>query len=119
MATGIIKKVISDSGSGYCKMPDGTLIQWGAISVDPIDVDTVWGSGYESAEISITGQIFQIPFTSTPTLLLRLRVSPVAFIEDKINASTTGLSGTFHLVRPAIGYNCTGSIFWIATGRWK
>ena len=29
MATGKIEKVMNDSGSGYCKMPDGTLICWG------------------------------------------------------------------------------------------
>lgn len=108
-----------DSGANYCKLPDGTLIQWGTISVGPVNVDTAWGSGYESAEISITGQTFQVPFISTPTLFLRLRVSPVAFLEDQINASATGMSGTFHLARPSIGHNCTGSIFWLAIGRWK
>lgn len=29
MAAGSIKKVSNDSASNYCKMPDGTLIQWG------------------------------------------------------------------------------------------
>lgn len=29
MATGSIKKVSNDSASGYCKMADGTLLQWG------------------------------------------------------------------------------------------
>ena len=33
MATGKIEKVMNDSGSGYCKMPDGTLTCWGTISV--------------------------------------------------------------------------------------
>jgi hypothetical protein len=33
MATGTSKKVTNDSGSGYCKMPDGTLIQFGYASI--------------------------------------------------------------------------------------
>lgn len=32
MANGIIEKVIPNSGTGYCKMPDGTLIQWGSVA---------------------------------------------------------------------------------------
>lgn len=32
MATGTVKQVTNNSGSGYCKMPDGTLIQWGTVS---------------------------------------------------------------------------------------
>lgn len=28
MAQGTMQKVTNDSGSNYCKMPDGTLIQW-------------------------------------------------------------------------------------------
>ena len=29
MATSIIKQTMNESNSNYCKMPDGTLIQWG------------------------------------------------------------------------------------------
>lgn len=111
--------IVNTSGSGYCKMPDGTLLCWGSISVSQTNVDTAWGSFYESSEINISSVSFPVPFASTPTLLLRLRVSPVAFLEDKITASTTGLSGSFHMTRPTIGYNCAGSIYWLAIGRWK
>lgn len=111
--------IVNTSGSGYCKMPDGTLLCWGAISVSQTNVDTAWGSFYESSEINISGQTFPVPFVSVPSLILRLRVSPVSFLEDKITASTTGLSGSFHMARPTIGYNCAGSIYWLAIGRWK
>lgn len=111
--------VVNTSGSGYCKMPDGTLLCWGSISVSQTDVDTAWGSFYESSEINISGQTFPVSFVSAPSLILRLRASPVAFLEDKITASTTGLTGSFRMTRPTIGYNCAGSIYWLATGRWK
>lgn len=28
MASGVIEKLSNDSANGYCKFPDGTLIQW-------------------------------------------------------------------------------------------
>ena len=31
MAISTIKQVTNNSGSNYCKMPDGTLIQWGEL----------------------------------------------------------------------------------------
>lgn len=34
MATGTIEKVTNNSSSGYCKMPDGTLIQYGKFTVN-------------------------------------------------------------------------------------
>lgn len=33
MATSTIKQTMNESNSSYCKMPDGTLIQWGALSI--------------------------------------------------------------------------------------
>ena len=34
MATGTITKVMNDSNTGYCKMPDGTLICWGEFTTN-------------------------------------------------------------------------------------
>lgn len=44
MASGKIEKVTSESGAGYCKMPDGTLICWGSVSVE---------AGAWSADVSL------------------------------------------------------------------
>ena len=48
MAQGIMQKVTNDSGTLYCKMPDGTLIQWG--------VD----GGYQSTKVQ-SGEGFHLP----------------------------------------------------------
>ena len=34
MATSTIKQTMNNSGTRYCKMPDGTLLAWGAQSID-------------------------------------------------------------------------------------
>lgn len=36
----IIQQQTNNSESGYCKMPDGTLIQWGVIDVDNLEINT-------------------------------------------------------------------------------
>lgn len=33
MASGVIPQPQNNSGDGYCKMPDGTLIQWGRTQI--------------------------------------------------------------------------------------
>lgn len=33
MANGVIPQPQNNSGDGYCKMPDGTLIQWGRTQI--------------------------------------------------------------------------------------
>ena len=51
MATGSMEKVTNNSGSGYCKMPDGTLICYGSA--------TVAANGY-------TGSVaYPVPFMDT------------------------------------------------------
>ena len=51
MATGTMEKVTNNSGSGYCKMPDGTLIQWSDITIEA-----------NASNVQIT---FEIPFISS------------------------------------------------------
>lgn len=107
-----------NSGSGYCKMPDGTLICWGEISISSVAISSTWGSCYESTNISVS-KSFPVTFSTTPTLMTRVNTTPVAFLEDAITVSTTGIGGQYWLTRPTTASSVNGSISWLAVGKWK
>lgn len=106
----------NDSGVGYCKMMDGTLIQWGRITVTDVAITKAWGALYESPTIS-SGVVFQIPFIASPTVAATANVTPGAWIEG-LNADTERI-GNFYLVLPVSSTSSSGHIDWIAIGRWK
>ena len=120
MATGTITKVLNESSgnstSGYCKMPDGTLIQWGRINVSGVAIQNTWGSLFESAS-QPSGVTFAIPFVEYPSCSATANLSPSAWLEG-LSTSKTGISNYF-LVRPTSVASATGHIDWIAIGRWK
>ena len=118
MASGTIQRENALSGSNYCKMPDGTLLCWGEIGISGVAVTTAWGSVYESGRQNVSVS-FPMTFKNAPTLLTRLRTSPVTFLEDNLSASTTGIGGAFWLMRPQSITDVSGSIHWLAVGRWK
>ena len=61
MASGIIEKLSNDSANGYCKFPDGTLIQWGSFVVNETgSLAQVASSGIYSGVTSPTS--FPLPF---------------------------------------------------------
>ena len=109
MASGTSKKVTSDSGTGYCKMPDGTLIQWGKAGGG--------GATGTSASFPVT---FAIPFTDAPHIAFGVHNDSSGHY-DNVSSSYVNLSGsgfTVRLSRPSSGY--IGSVvLWIAIGRWK
>ena len=106
----------NDSGVGYCKMMDGTLIQWGRITVTSVPIKKAWGSLYESASLD-SGVTFQIPFIDDPSVSATANVTPGAWIEG-LNAVETNI-GHFYLVLPVSTESASGHIDWIAIGRWK
>lgn len=100
---------MNDSGEGYCKMPDGTLIEWGSA-----------GGGGTQGTSAMYPVTFSIPFTYAPEL------SCVPYNDsnghyDNISVSYVDISGagfTIRLSRPSSGY--IGAVTrWIAIGRWK
>ena len=111
-----ILPVAADSGSGYCKMPDGTLMCWGVVSISGVDINKAWGQVYESARLDL-GVTFPMPFTSRPVLALQQSVSPAGWIETA-DWTTTGIGG-YYLVRPTPAIGTSGRISWLAIGRWK
>ena len=108
MATGTVKQVTNNSGSGYCKMPDGTLMQWGMFQCN--DDKT---SEYYSLEL--------------PIAFISNDVSKLAIAFSNYGADT----GQEHISLYNIENNCktctvrvvkpTGwaAFMWIVIGRWK
>lgn len=119
MASGIIEKLSNDSANGYCKFPDGTLLCWGVISVPyHTAISNAWGSVYQSGTIDV-GENFPVAFVSNPELIVTLKSSPVSFLENNLTASTTGINGSYWLMRPLNATLINGFITWLAIGRWK
>ena len=117
MATGTINVMTNESGSYYCKMPDGTLICWGGGAYTPdSSTGTAWGNLYYYA-VSV-GIPFPIEFISDPQVVVSRRggkegmVSWATWNTQKIttidiaSGASSITSGTFNIA-------------WIAIGRWK
>lgn len=99
--TGTIKKVMNDSGSSYCKMPDGTLICWGQSSI----ANGVW-TGYGSFPVAFVNTSYSVQIT---WVINDAQVHNVARIEKQTTQ--------FGAVR--IRSSGAVSFEWLAIGRWK
>lgn len=109
MATGTITKVVNDSNTGYCKMPDGTLLQWGNI-----------GGGGASGTSKNFPVTFDIPFTAAPCIAFGTYNDSSGHY-DNISTSYFDLTEngfTARLSRTSSSY--IGAVVrWIAIGQWK
>ena len=112
MATGPIKQVTNNSGSYYCKMPDGTLIQWGTSGA--------YASGSSTKNTEVT---FPISFLNTE---YRVAFTNKLAGTDFENYDTTIFSyqrayASKMLVhqKTANGSTLLREFDWIAIGRWK
>lgn len=109
MATGDIKQVTNNSGSNYCKMPDGTLIQWGVIG------------GYQSAKRRDLTVNFPISFLNTDayqvfvTSMFSSESTPYECLGIVKHVSASQC--IIHQVNATDNYSNT--IAWLAIGRWK
>lgn len=94
MATNPMEKVTNNSGTGYCKMPDGTLIQYGTATTDSNGSYTV---------------SLPMEFKDNPA---------VSFMSDgwnPVSCSVAGLGkGSF-----TIRSSASKIVYYIAIGRWK
>lgn len=103
MATSTIKQVTNTSGSGYCKMPDGTLIQWGYNIID--------------ANKDVVDITFEIAFADALYGFTTMSV----FANDRTmtyvygSATATGIR-VYSRVNPV---TLEQRFKWIAVGRWK
>ena len=104
----IIQQQTNDSNSNYCKMPDGTLIQWGLESVTP----TLTGGVFTySGGKQIT---FSIPYIQTP-------IGVTCPVENGgyWNTGATTISTTQFSLWIAGNNQTAHDAAWIAIGRWK
>ena len=90
MATGKIEKVTNDSGSGYCKMPDGTMILYGVKHV---------ATGNNRMNYSFD-------FADTPTVFLTSKSNATVYV----NATYA----TYFLLNSS----AETDVSWLAIGRW-
>lgn len=117
MATGTIKQSANDSGNGYCKMPDGTLLQWGTATITS-GTFTANGAMYFLA----TSVSFHLPFINSASF-----VSGSSKVGSAVELAfgVAGVTETTATVRNMFTQAITLSssvplvIRWFAIGRWK
>lgn len=108
----------NDSGTNYCKMPDGTLMCWGSFDTGTLNANVAWGSLYETPAISVS-VAFPVRFSIAPCVWYKCRTtSSQCFLEDATIVSTTGIGGSIYLYRPS-STSVSAFVQWLAIGRWK
>lgn len=106
----IIQQQTNDSNSNYCKMPDGTLIQWGSVNITPSNPGSPFA--YSGGK-NVT---FEIPFLqgTTPIVITSPRENGGYWNSGAINISST----LCHIII-AGNTQAEKTANWIAIGRWK
>ena len=106
----VVNPVNNDSGNNYCKMPDGTLIQWGVksysgtIAVNGTATDTVtFPVSFVNAGYSLVCNLMtSVPSQRTASLSTRSTTSATISLQNNYTSASDGATYS-----------------WIATGRWK
>lgn len=110
---------IATGGSGYCKMPDGTLIQWGVATLDVTNALTqIASSGVYQGTASLS---FPIAFASASYYLSGIvKYSTGYQVPCGFSANTPAIADIriydFY-ARPASSSEY--KLYWFAIGRWK
>lgn len=100
---------LNDSGLHYCKMPDGTLIQWGEV------INTAIGYTEVSFPIAFANDNFS--FSATPRYSPDYPVIDYRTIAQK-NSVSSGVVN-FKPITSTGSYTTEALADWIAIGRWK
>ena len=109
MATSTIKQVTNNSGSNYCKMPDGTLIQWGKESV---------ASKTEKASLGYHGSkavTFAMAFVSLPVVIVCPHEDAGYWNSGCTDITNIGFKASIAGDQPSVAR----TVEWLAIGRWK
>ena len=103
MATGTMQKVTNDSGTGYCKMVDGTLMCWGNSTI-PANND----------RIDVT---FPVTFSDDP----RYQITPVenGYTGTVSLYSWQRLKNKMYVINRGASQSKAILFDWFAVGRWK
>lgn len=110
--------IMAESGSGYAKFPDGTMIQWGTASITSGTFSQIGSSGVFSLAISF---FFPAQFSGSPRVSGTARYStgyavPAGF-NDSSNTTAKGFAYDFFARAPSAQVQLV--IEWMAVGRWK
>lgn len=89
----------SQSGTGYCKLPDGTLIQWGHTAISALTTQVTMPTSFKDT-----------------TYTVRLTLIANSNTATNVTSITRPAAGRF-----AFGVNVlpSGGAEWIAIGKWK
>lgn len=79
--------VMPDSGDGYCKFPDGTLIQWGSTTTSVSGMTQIASSGIYYGQASIA---FPIAFVGEPIVVGSTKYGTGHQVPAGFAGSTTG-----------------------------
>ena len=106
-----IQKITNNSGDGYCKMPDGTLIQWGNVT----------GISFNNQNIVSGNFTFDIPFVAQGEVKIfgTCAESSVADYIFRVGISCSATQANWTLASlNTISVN-NRQFNWFAIGRWK
>lgn len=110
MASGTIAQGMNNSGAGYCKMPDGTLIQWGRHASE-VSVAASGGRAEDTITFPITFvDANYIPSVSDTTSVCTQR-------RTAIRTRSAGSLGLYYENTNPGAW--TPTVYWQAIGRWK
>ena len=109
MATGTIQMTANKSGDGYCKMPDGTLIQWGFV----INTDV----GYTGVSFPVAFVNDNFIFSASPRYSSAYPAIDYRTVSQK-NSNSSGVVN-FKTLTSTASYTTAAIADWLAIGRWK
>lgn len=105
------------SGQGYCKFPDGTLIQWGSIDVPSQSIAGHSTGSWYYYEIT-PDYSFPIPFTTLPSVIFSKAGGKLCSIGW--SSWSTSKITEVDVLSSSSSYTDFGvTIHWIAIGKWK
>ena len=119
---GNVYPVSNSSGAGYCKMPDGTLIQWGRLSGITVNLTALGNSGlYGQTYVANNGIVFPIAFANSSYFVtgsFQYSTGNAFPLSVAYNAQATDHCFPSFFDAYARSGN-DGRITWLAIGRWK
>ena len=116
MAQSTIPQIMNNSGTGYCKMPDGTLIQWGSYTVPTVSLTQIASSGIYSQTISMALPQSFVDTNYTGFATCRFQTGYAIPCGCLVRTKSEITFGLYDF------YSRSGSgmvVYWTAIGRWK
>ena len=105
----------ADGANNYCKLSDGTLMQWGLASQTPTNPRS-WGGTLYLADFTAIN--FPVAFVSTPVVEVTPNSSSYSMWPVTIGANANSIS-KLQFARSTAFDNLNYVFGWFAIGRWK